>query len=166
MRPGTSAGKAVTTRETFRLASSVTSPIDAPAATIWRLLTDVHAQSAWNSTVTRIEGQVALGKRVSFEIPESPGQTFSPTVTVYEEPSLMVWRLNRWPLLVSERTYRLVPGPQGSTELTISEVFRGLLLPFIRRSLPDFGAMFERTAADLTAAATQAAKGPGQVSLS
>ncbi len=161
MTPGTSAGKAVTTRQTFRLASSVTASIDAPATTIWGLLADVHAQSAWNSTVTRMEGQVALGERVSFEIPESPGQTFSPTVTVYDEPSLMVWRLNRWPLLVSERTYRLVPGPHGSTELTISEEFRGLLIPFISRSLPDFGAMFERTAADLAAAATNAAKGTG-----
>jgi hypothetical protein len=32
-------------------------------------------------------------------------------------------------------------------------VFWGLLLPLIARTLPDFGLMFERTAADLTAAA-------------
>lgn len=148
------AGKAITTRTAFRLASSVTISIDAPAATIWSLLTDLGAQSQWNSTLTSIQGQVALGKRVSFEVPEAPGQKFSPVVTSYDEPNSMVWRLNRWPLIVGERTYRLTPGPRGSTEFTISEVFRGLLLPLIGRSLPDFGLMFERTAADLRAAAT------------
>ncbi len=68
----------------------------------------------------------------------------------------MVWRLNRWPLLVSERTYRLTPGPHASTELTITEVFQGLMLPLAAKSLPDLGAMFERTLKDLQAAAEAA----------
>lgn len=51
--------------------------------------------------------------------------------------------------------YRLTPGSHGSTEFTISEVFWGLLLPSIARSLPDFGLMFERTATDLRTAATR-----------
>jgi hypothetical protein len=146
-------GKATTTRTTFRLAIAVTKSIEAPTTTVWNLLTDLRAQSKWNSTLTSIEGKIALGERVSFKVPEAPGQTFSPKVVVYDAPTSMVWRLNRWPLLVSERTYRLTPGPHGSTELAIDEVFWGLLLPLIGRSLPDFGAMFERTAADLKAAA-------------
>ena len=144
-------GKAIVTRTAFRLAISVTISIDASASTIWKLLTD---QSTWNSTVTSIEGQVALGKRVTFEIPEAPGQKFTDTVIAYDEPRSMVWRLNRWPLLVGERTYRLTPGPNASTEVTITEVFSGLLLPLAARTFPDFGLMFERTAADLNAAAT------------
>jgi hypothetical protein len=146
-------GKATTTRTTFRLAIAVTKSIEAPTAAVWNLLTDLHAQSKWNSTLTSIEGKIALGERVSFKVPEAPRQTFSPKVVAYDEPKSMVWRLNRWPLLVSERTYRLTPGPHGSTELTIDEVFQGLLLPLIAKSLPDFGAMFERTATDLKAAA-------------
>jgi hypothetical protein len=86
-------------------------------------------------------------------VPEAPRQTFSPKVVIYDEPKLMLWRLNRWPLLVSDRTYRRTPGPDGSTELTISEVFHGLMLPLVAKSLPDFGAMFERTATDLQGAA-------------
>lgn len=144
-------------RTTFRLSIAVTQSIEAPATTIWNLLTDLPAQARWNSTLTSIDGRVALGERVSFKVPEAPGQTFSPTVVAYDAPKSMVWRLNRWPLLVSDRTYRLTPGPGGATVFALDEVFQGLLLPLIARSLPDFGAMFERTAADLKAAAEKAA---------
>lgn len=146
-------GKATTTRTTFRLAIVVTTSIEAPTMTIWKLLTDIRAQSKWNSTLTSIEGAIAFGERVSFKVHEAPRQTFSPKVVAYDEPKSMVWRLNRWPLIVSERTYRLTPGAHGSTEITITEVFQGLLLPLIAKSLPDFGAMFERTTLDLKAAA-------------
>lgn len=145
--------KATTTRTTFRLAFAVTTSIEAPTMTVWKLLTDTRAQSKWNSTLTSIEGEIAFGERVSFKVPEAPRQTFSPKVVPFDEPKSMVWRLNRWPLLVSERTYRLTPEAHGSTEITIAEVFQGLLLPLIAKSLPDFGAMFERTAMDLKAAA-------------
>lgn len=149
-------GKATTTRTMFRLAIAVTKSIGAPPATVWNLLTDLPAQAKWNSTLTSIEGKVALGERVSFRVLQAPGQTFSPRVVFYDEPKSMVWRLNRWPLLVSERTYRLTPGPHGTTKLSLDEVFRGVLLPLIAKSLPDFGAMFERTAKDLKAAAEAA----------
>jgi hypothetical protein len=148
--------KATTTRSTFRLAIHVTRSIEAPSGTVWKLLADLGAQSQWNSTLTSIEGKIALGERVSFKVPEAPGQTFSPRVVAFEEPKSMVWRLNRWPLLVSERTYRLTPERSGSTDVTIDEVFQGLLLPLIAKSLPDFAAMFERTTADLKAAAEAA----------
>ena len=149
-------GKATTTRTTFRLAIAVSKSIDAPASTVWNLLTDLRAQAKWNSTVTSIEGKVALGERVSFIVPEAPGQTFTEKVVAYDEAKSMVWRLNRWPLLVGERKYRLSPGPHGSTEVTIDEVFQGLMLPLVAKSFPDFGAMFERTATDLKAAAEAA----------
>jgi hypothetical protein len=149
-------GKATTTRTTFRLAIAVTQSIDAPVTTVWNLLTDLRAQSKWNATLTSIEGKVALGERVLFKVPDAPGQTFNPKVVAYDEPRSMVWRLNRWPLIVGERTYRLTAGPHGSTEFTIDEVFQGLALPLIAKSFPDFGAMFERTATDLKAAAEAA----------
>ena len=149
-------GKATVTRTTFRLAIAVTKSIEAADTTVWNLLTDLHEHSRWNSTVTSIEGNVALGGRVSFMVPEAPGQTFREKVVAYDEAKSMVWRLSRWPLLVGERTYRLTPGSQDSTQLTIDEVLQGLLLPLIAKSLPDFGMMFERTASDLKAAAEAA----------
>ncbi len=156
MAPESQDRKVTTTRMTFRLAIAVTKSIEAPATTVWNLLTDIRAQSKWNSTLTSIEGKIALGEHVSFKVPEAPGQTFRPKVVAYDPPKSMVWRLNRWPLLVGDRTFRLTPGPHGSTEFTIEEVMQGLLLPLVAKSLPDFGAMFERTATDLKAAAEAA----------
>jgi hypothetical protein len=146
-------GKATTTRTMFRLATTVTKAIGASDLTLWNLLADTREQSRWNSTVTSIEGTIALGRRVSFKVPEAPRQTFSPKVVAYDAPRSMVWRLNRWPLLVSERMYRLTPRANGATDVTIAEVFHGLLLPLAAKSLPDFAAMFERTAIDLQTAA-------------
>jgi hypothetical protein len=150
-------GQATTTRTTFRLAISVATLIEAPAATIWSLLTDLHAQARWNSTLASIDGKVALGKRVSFRVPEAPRQTFSPRVVAYDDGRSMVWRLSYGLLLASDRTYRLKPGPGGSTEFSLDEVFRGLLLPLVARTFPNFGRMFERTAADLKAEAERQA---------
>jgi hypothetical protein len=48
----------------------------------------------------------------------------------------------------------------GSWHLAPPSGHLGLLLPLIARSLPDFGAMFERTAADLKAAAEAATPRP------
>jgi uncharacterized protein YndB with AHSA1/START domain len=155
MAPAPQDGKATTTRSTWQLAFSVTRTIAASQTTLWNLLADAGAQSRWNSTLTSIDGTIALGKRVSFKVPEAPRQTFSPKVVAFDEPNSMLWRLNRWPLLVSNRTYQLSPGAQGVTDVTITEVFHGLLLPLAAKSLPDFGAMFERTLKDLRAAANE-----------
>jgi hypothetical protein len=90
-------------------------------------------------------------------VQEAPKQTFRPTVVALEQGQSMVWRL-KVPGLTSDRTYRLTRHPDRSTEFALEEVFRGLLLPVVARTFPDFGAMFERTAADLQAAAEAEAR--------
>jgi hypothetical protein len=146
-------GKGTTTRSRFRLSIAVANRIEAPAARVWTLLTDLEAQPRWNSTLVTIDGTVAVGGRVTFAVPEAPRQIFSPTVVQYDEGRSMVWRVSVGPLLVSERTYRIRPLPDGATEFSLDEVFRGPALPLVVRTFPDFGRMFERTAADLKAEA-------------
>jgi hypothetical protein len=150
-------GTATTTRSPFRLAITVATRIDAPAREIWHLLMDIGAQRSWNSTLARIDGKVELGNKVSFAVRDAPKQTFSPTVVAYDEGRSMVWRLGV-PGLTSDRTYRLQPGTDGSTTFELDEVFRGLLLPIVVRTFPDFGRMFEQTAADLKVAAEASAR--------
>jgi hypothetical protein len=47
------------------------------------------------------------------------------------------------------RTFTLTPEGDGATRFAMVEVFRGLMLPMIKGSLPDFGPPFEQYAADL-----------------
>lgn len=50
------------------------------------------------------------------------------------------------------RTYSLSPNLNGmATRFQMTEEFTGMLLRLIARSLPDFGPIFERYAADLKA---------------
>jgi hypothetical protein len=51
------------------------------------------------------------------------------------------------------RTFTLTPKAEGLTEFAMKEVFSGVMLPMIKKSLPDFGPAFEAYAADLKRAA-------------
>ena len=53
------------------------------------------------------------------------------------------------PVFRGVRTFELRPRRDGSTEFVMEERFSGLMLPFVKRSMPDLGPVFERFANDL-----------------
>jgi uncharacterized protein YndB with AHSA1/START domain len=55
-------------------ASSTT--IQAAAEAIWRILTDAAGYSRWNTTVSRVDGRIALGEMVAVHARVAPGRTF------------------------------------------------------------------------------------------
>ncbi len=142
---------ATKTRSTFRLECAVSTDIAAPAERIWRLLTGIDEQRRWNSTLTSIEGDVALGGTVRMQVPEAPGRTFKVKVVSLTPNREMVWRDGNPVMFLGVRTYSLTPGATGTTRFGMSEVFSGLMLPMIVGKLPDFGPIFERYASDLKA---------------
>ena len=106
----------------------------------------------WNSTLTSIEGNIELGGTVRMQVPEAPGRTFTVKVTQLLPEEEMVWREGNPVMFLGVRTYLLSPNPNGTaTRFQMTEEFSGTLLPLIARSLPDFGPIFERYAADLKA---------------
>lgn len=72
----TTNGKANTQKETFNRTTSVSTNIQAEAATIWRLLTDASNYASWNSTVVSIEGDIKLGARIKLVSTLDPSRTF------------------------------------------------------------------------------------------
>jgi hypothetical protein len=128
---------------------SITCTIHASADRVWSLLTDAPGFSRWNSTVTRIGGNVALGEKLAIDVPAAPGRTFKPKVTELEPRVRMVWSDGAAPMFKGVRTYTLKPAGDGCTEFSMTEVFSGVMLPLIRGSLPDFAPVFETYAADL-----------------
>ena len=136
------------TASTFRMDCRVAVTIAAPAEAIWKLLTDAVGFSRWNSTVTSIEGTIALGERLKIRVPITE-RTFAPKVTELVPNERMVWSDGMAPMFKGERTFTLTPRADGTTEFEMVETFSGLMLPMIKGSLPDFAPIFDRYARDL-----------------
>lgn len=143
--------KSERTASTFTLRYAVRRTINAPPATVWARLTDAAAFPTWNSTVEHIEGPIALGNKLAIRVPIAPGRVFKPRVAAFDAPRRMVWQDGFFPMFQGTRTFTLTPeGPNTVFEMV--EVFRGLMLPMIKGSLPDFGPVFDRYADDLARA--------------
>ena len=148
-------GRASKSRRTFRMECSVAVSIGARPERIWALLTDAAGFPGWNSTVSSIEGEIALGNRIRVRVPLAPKRTFKLRVSELEPARRMVWRDGAAPMFRGVRTFTLSPRGDGTTDFSMVEVFSGLMLPLIARALPDFGPSFEQYAADLKRTAEQ-----------
>jgi hypothetical protein len=136
---------------TFSLTYSVRAMIRARPEVLWARLTDAAAFPSWNTTVSRVDGTIAVGQKLAIQVPIAPGRTFTPKVTELEPGRRMVWSDGFYPMFRGRRTFTLTPGPEG-TEFVMEERFEGLMLPMIKGSLPDFGPVFDQYAADLARA--------------
>lgn len=117
---------------------------------IWSVLTNEADYPRWNSTVDKVDGEIALGKKVTVYAKASPGRAFPLTVAEFQPPQRMVWK-GGMPLglFTGTRTYTLTPAEGGKTEFAMVEEFSGLMAPLITRSIPDLQPSFDAFAADL-----------------
>jgi hypothetical protein len=147
--------RATKTATSFRQSCAIRCEIHAPAERIWALLTDARRIPAWTSTVTRLDGEIALGRKLAVVVPLAPKRTFRPKVTKLAANETMEWSDGFAPMFRGVRTFTLTARTAGLTEFAMIEVFSGLMLPMIRRGLPDFAPAFEAYAADLKRAAEE-----------
>src|SRR5262249_49903959 len=124
---------------------------------IFALLTDAAGFSRWNSTVTSIEGSIALGEKLALRVPSAPKRTFTPKVTELVADERMVWSDGMAPMFKGVRTFTVTPKGDGTTDFAMVEVFSGVMLPMIKGSLPDFVPIFEQYATDLKREAERSA---------
>lgn len=139
-------------------AFAVTASILATPDRIWALLTDASRYPAWNNTVSRVEGRITPGQRITVHTKISPGRSFPVKVTEFAPTSRMVWT-GGMPLglFKGERTFILAARRDGHVEFSMREQFTGLLFPLIARSIPDLQPAFDEFARNLKQAAE---KGP------
>jgi uncharacterized protein YndB with AHSA1/START domain len=157
MEPTTEAsGRTRRTKTAFRLEYAVAIEIRATPQRLWSLLTDARDFPRWNSTVESIEGDIVQGQRLQLRVKSAPGRVFKPAVRELVAGQRMVWADGMPPMFTGVRTFELVPRAGGATEFRMTEVFRGLMLPMIAGSLPDFAPVFEQYAADLKREAERA----------
>ena len=128
--------------------------IRAPAATVWRLLTDASEYPRWNSTVEKVDGRIAAGESLKVYTKAMSGRAFPLTVTELVAPRRMVWS-GGMPLglFTGARTYTLDERAGGQVAFGMREEFTGLLAPLITRNIPDLQPSFDQFAADLKRAA-------------
>ena len=132
----------------------VTRQINADADTVWGLLSETSKWKDWNPTIVSIEGTIAEGQKVKLVSTLNPRRAFNLSVTKVDAPREMVWS-DGMPLglFKGERTYRLTPQGDGSTEFFMEEAYTGLMSPLITKSIPDMTANFAEFADGLKAAA-------------
>jgi uncharacterized protein YndB with AHSA1/START domain len=119
---------------------------------VWALLTDAAGYPRWNSTVIAIDGTIASGEEIELRAKVDPERTFELTVSTFEPSRKLVWE-DGGSAFKGVRTFTLTPRGDGTTEVTMAEVFTGSMMGMIEGKLPDFRPSFDDFAADLERAA-------------
>ena len=119
---------------------STTTSIRATPETVWAILTDAPGYANWNPEISRVDGQIALGRKIKAHVVLHGGKVQPVTVRVTElEPTRrMVWT-GGLPLglFTGRRTFSLTPRDGGAVEFTLHLRFSGPLSGPIARSLGD-----------------------------
>jgi hypothetical protein len=126
--------------------------IDATPDQVWAVLIDFTAYPHWNPFIVRADGTPEVGTRLSLRMQpvDARGVTLKPTVLEVTAGTRLRWlgRLGVPGIMDAEHSLTLQPLDGGRTRMSQTEVFRGLLVPFLggsldRHTLPAFVAMNE-----------------------
>ena len=114
--------------------------IDVAAAPsrVWQVLTDTGAYPDWNPFMTRLEGPLTVGARLTVTLRlGARTMTFRPALETIEPERLLRWRgrLGVPGLFDGTHELQLEPSPDGGTRFTQRERFGGLLVPLLSRVL-------------------------------
>ena len=141
-------GKAVELKDPKFLACQVALELDAPPEKVMTALTRAREYTRWNSTVTKLEGEIASGQTIKLVSVLAPTRTFKLRVSL--GPDFMTWE-DGMPLGLFRgvRSFRVTRTDKGTTVFAMSEIFSGPMLGMIAKSLPDQRATFETFARDL-----------------
>jgi len=137
-------GKAKTVKSTFHRETSISIEIKADTAIVWALLTKASDYSRWNSTVTSIEGKIALGEKIKLKSTLDAKRTFKLKVKEMEAEKRLVWGDGQ-----GNRVYSISKNGNGTVAFSMTEKIGGLLFPMYAKMIPSFDQSFEQFASDL-----------------
>ena len=135
---------AKTTKTTFSRQTTVYSIIKADTAVVWALLTKVSDYPRWNSTVTSIEGTIALGETITLKSTLDAKRSFKLKVKELEPEKKLVWGDGQ-----GNRVYTITKKGNGTITFTMTEKIGGLMFPLYSSMIPPFDRSFEQFANDL-----------------
>ncbi len=113
--------------------------IAASPEAVWKVLLDFAAFPQWNPFIQEASGERKVGSRLRVRIvpPGSQGMIFKPVVTVCEPNREFRWlgKLGFRGIFDGEHAFKLEPIAGGQTRLVQSEIFTGVLVPLLAKSL-------------------------------
>ena len=114
--------------------------IKAPPEQVWAVLSDFPRHSEWNPFIRSIAGDLKAGSRldVSIKPPGGKAMSFKPTLLKVQPNVELRWlgRVLLPGVFDGEHIFELNAIEDGSsTRLTHREEFRGVLVPFLWKSL-------------------------------
>lgn len=136
--------KATTTKKTFSRSTTVSNEINADASIIWALLTNASDYPRWNSTVTSIEGKIALGEKIKLKSILDAKRIFTLKVKEFEKDKKLAWGDG-----LGNRIYLLKKNGNGTTSFSMTEKIGGPIFPLFAKMIPSFDESFDQFAADL-----------------
>ncbi len=126
---------------------TTTIDIDAGPQAVWDVLTDFAAYPRWNPFMDRIDGTAEVGRRLVVHLAGGGGRgtTFRPTVLVATPGQELRWigKLGPGGLFDGVHSFVLTAEPDGTTRLTHSERFTGLLVALLKGATAKSHAGFE-----------------------
>jgi hypothetical protein len=118
---------------------NTTIEINAPANTVWAVLTDFSRYSEWNPFIRSIRGKAQQGEQLEILIqpPGGDGMTFRPVILALQPEAELRWlgRLILPGIFDGEHQFQLEPIGEHQTRLIHREIFSGLLVPLLWKNL-------------------------------
>lgn len=136
--------KAQTTSTFFSRSTEVAIDINAPAKSVWKVLTDAENFASWNSTVVSFEGEIKQGETIKLVSTLDPKRTFKLRVKELVPEEKLVWGDAQ-----GARTYTLEKLSDDETRFRMHEKIGGPLFPLFAKMIPPFDESFNQFAKDL-----------------
>ena len=121
---------------------SVTQTITTSSTRVWKVLTHLDQYGEWAPGTDSIEGQAMAGNWITVHHPSGKKTVLQISELIPEQKMVLKGGL-AFNLLTGERTYTLTAQSPNTTLFTMTEVFKGLLMPIIGRIIPDMTEGFE-----------------------
>ncbi len=123
----------------FAVDIRIDTAINAPADTVWRILTDTDDYPDWNPFITSFTGPIALGGRldVTLNLPGRRPTTFRPTVVELDPGHRFAWlgHLGIKGLFDGRHSFTIEPIDDDHCRLVHAERLTGALIPLARGML-------------------------------
>ncbi len=113
--------------------------INSSVEKVWQVLTDFNKYPDWNPFIKSVEGEMIVDSKFKVKIhpPNGKKMKFTPTLLVYNVNKEFKWvgHLGIKGIFDGEHRFQLIDNLDGTTTFIQSEIFSGVLVPFLKKML-------------------------------